>query len=303
MHIVVAGGFTDSPYDGQINVTSSVETYNPSTRSWTLLPPMSVARAQAAAVIHQGCLVVVGGTGVGPDGTYQPLSSVEKFDFKTRTWQQCKPLGTPRRGCAAVVYWGQLLVIGGHDGTRPLDLVERYDPNLDSWLLLARLLQPRHGCSAAVVGSHLIVIGGEGQHQVLSTGEEYNPSTNSWRLTPDLPFPLMFASVVGLTGRLLVVGGQDANSDPLNSVLQYTPQRERKRWSSLPPMGTNRESCATVNAGWLTVIGGGDGKKPLRTVEEYNLVAQKWRPLPSMLMTRDGCVAVAVTFGMWLRGA
>ena len=84
-HLYAVGGH-DSTRD-----LSSVECYDPSTNVWSVVAPMSTARAGHGVAGLGGFLYAVGGY----DGTYQ-LSSVGRFDPSTNVWSVVAPMSTVR---------------------------------------------------------------------------------------------------------------------------------------------------------------------------------------------------------------
>jgi hypothetical protein len=55
--------------------------YSPLTNQWSWLPPNNLARFEAAGVVHEGKLYIVGGA-----DSYRPLKSVEVYDLATDAW-------------------------------------------------------------------------------------------------------------------------------------------------------------------------------------------------------------------------
>ncbi|MBV8670531.1 MAG: galactose oxidase, partial [Candidatus Eremiobacteraeota bacterium] len=60
-------------------------------------------------------------------------------------------------GCAAALFGGRILVIGGERDGGVFTQNEAYDPSTDQWTTLAPLPEGRHGTGASVIGTALYV--------------------------------------------------------------------------------------------------------------------------------------------------
>ena len=78
------------------------------TKKWTLKAPMPAERWEAASVVHEGKMMVIGGA---VDGA--PSTSVILYDPQTDTWADGPPLPSPRSGCRAVEHAGAIILVGG----------------------------------------------------------------------------------------------------------------------------------------------------------------------------------------------
>jgi N-acetylneuraminic acid mutarotase len=86
----------------------------------------------------------------GNDGTKR-LSSAERYDPKTNTWEKIADMTTIRAPVGLVAMGGQLYAVGGSDGTSKLASVERYDVMANKWELLSASLGSKrsaHGIAA-----------------------------------------------------------------------------------------------------------------------------------------------------------
>ena len=77
------------------------------TKKWTLKAPMPAERGNAASVVHEGKMMVIGG-----HVNYQPTASVILYDPQTDTWADGPPLPSPRSGCKAVEHAGAVVLVG-----------------------------------------------------------------------------------------------------------------------------------------------------------------------------------------------
>eukprot|EP01060_Flectonema_neradi_P028120 TRINITY_DN3782_c7_g1_i1.p1 TRINITY_DN3782_c7_g1~~TRINITY_DN3782_c7_g1_i1.p1 ORF type:complete len:473 (+),score=53.51 TRINITY_DN3782_c7_g1_i1:165-1583(+) len=129
--IYVIGGTQRRHSPGE-KVLSIVQSFNPDTNEWCVLPSMSTKRMCPAAVSYRGKLWVIGGS--DGDGA---LNSVECFDPVTQVWSEGPPMVTLRSNATATVTQGRIYVTGGfyvNEGG-PLNTVECYDPS-SGWIMM-----------------------------------------------------------------------------------------------------------------------------------------------------------------------
>jgi N-acetylneuraminic acid mutarotase len=114
-----------------------------------------------------GIFYVLGGRAGQPNDPATALQSrVDAYDPATRQWTARQPMPRARRGTAAAVLNGLIVVVGGEGNSasvnpnRVFPETDAYDPVTNSWRTLAPMRTPRHGMGAAVVGNKLYVPGG-----------------------------------------------------------------------------------------------------------------------------------------------
>lgn len=171
--LFVAGGIGDFQgcQSNCLAALTSLEVYDPSTNSWTLLASMSTQRYGAAGGAIDGKLYVAGGTTAS--GTVQ--TSLEVYDPVTDTWTLMTPMPTPRSlggSPAAAVIDGKLYVAGGIGANSSiLDTLEVYDPQTDTWTTLAPMPTARTYLAADQINGVFFVPGGSDGTNVLATLE------------------------------------------------------------------------------------------------------------------------------------
>jgi uncharacterized protein (TIGR03437 family) len=114
--------------------SAAVRMYNPSTDTWTDLPPMNTARDSHSAVVFEGKLYVAGGRSPAGD-----LIGGEVYDFETGQWSPIAPLNRLRLGAEAAVvkdasgnpYW--LFMGSVADGVNDAEV---YDFRNNRWIEL-----------------------------------------------------------------------------------------------------------------------------------------------------------------------
>jgi N-acetylneuraminic acid mutarotase len=181
--VYVVGGIDDGDGENRLTLKSG-ECYDPSTRQWSALPDMSVARFGCAAACVNGSLYVVGGAF---------HKSAECYDPSTRKWQSLPDMSVARNGCAAVSMEGVLYVVGGRSGTdadTALASAECYDPATRQWRALPAMSVARYACAAECLEGCVYVVGGtNGSGDSLASAERYDPVTNAWSPLPSMLAP------------------------------------------------------------------------------------------------------------------
>lgn len=129
-----------------------------STKRWSRLPDMPSRREHVGDAVEDGRLYVLGGR--APQSL--AVDTAERYDPKTRSWEELKPLPVPAGGLAAVEDAGKVIALGGgNDGNGTVTgAVQQFDPNSGRWTLLPSMRVPRHGHGAAVFGDDIWAFGG-----------------------------------------------------------------------------------------------------------------------------------------------
>jgi len=211
--VLVTGGL--SAGDGQDNfVEKTVEIYDPSTGTWTLIDKMSNARyGHTATLLPDGTILVVGGA--GPRGDLVYTVRAEIFDPYSGLWKNAASLTTPRGFHTAVLLnTADLLVAGGltlpANSPNRTATTELFQSGSSNWISTGSMAVPR---SAGAYGGALLsdgrffIAGGR-----TDTAEQYSPSTGTWELLSNMAVSRSFHTVTLLTnGTILVSGGENAN--------------------------------------------------------------------------------------------
>jgi N-acetylneuraminic acid mutarotase len=119
---------------GKIEVTNTVECYDPRKNKWEYKKPMTTERFLFAAVVGPDDRVYTFG---GMEGYFtKTLDTTEVYDPETDTWAARKPMPEPRyANAAALGADGKIYVMGGSAGEKspPVRDVFVYDPINDTW--------------------------------------------------------------------------------------------------------------------------------------------------------------------------
>ncbi|KAL3252097.1 hypothetical protein MRX96_054910 [Rhipicephalus microplus] len=121
--IYVSGGF-----DGE-KVLRSVEMYSPSHERWYLVRSLPSPRCSHQMAVVGDRMYIIGGY----DGRRRLSTVMCAGDEGSLFWRLVCPMRIGRSTFAAVLFDGELYVIGGFDGVGTTAEVERYCPSSDSW--------------------------------------------------------------------------------------------------------------------------------------------------------------------------
>jgi len=156
--IYVLGGV--KRVDGQWQILSTVEVYDPKADTWDTRADLTTARAAfAAATIGSNIYVMGGIVGFGP---FQLTSKVEEFNKQTNQWHSRKDLPAERYGLAAIALSGRIYAIGGRlqELGDNLKTVEEYNPVINQWRSQPEMSTRRRNFSVAVADGKIYAIGG-----------------------------------------------------------------------------------------------------------------------------------------------
>ena len=157
--------------DSEGNILTSVEEYDPSTKTWTTVASLNTGRERLSAAEANGLIYAIG----GEDSGGNVLTSVEEYDPSTDTWTTVASLNTGREELSAAEANGLIYAIGGYDGSNFLASVVGYDPSTDTWSTVASLNTGRWQLSAAEANGLIYAIGGYDGSNVLASVERSKP--------------------------------------------------------------------------------------------------------------------------------
>jgi len=284
--LYAVGGIYGNGDDGDDNYVSTLEAFDPATRTWdSSLPDMPSKRAYVAAVAINNVLYAVGGEDA--NGNY--LDTLEAFDPATRKWDRSLPsMPTRRTSFAAVAINDVLYAVGGSAGDGIfLDTLEAFDPATEKWESLPSMSTNRVGLAAVAINNVLYAVGGEdGNGNYLDTLEAFDPATRKWdrpRNDWGRSKRRSYLAAVAINNVLYAVGGDNTNDGFLGTLEAFAPAT--RQWDrSLPSMSTARTGLAAVAINnVLYAVGGWNAGNASGTLEAFDPATRKWgRSLPSM---------------------
>jgi hypothetical protein len=185
---------------------------------------MSAARQDAAAaVLQDGRVLIVGGTGVDASGNPVTLASSDIFDPSTGV-SAGPALAVGRSKASATTQLdGKVAVIGGSNGSADLNSIEIFDPVAGNFSSAsASLATPRSGHLAFLLpkNNEILVVGGQSAGADLASAELFIPWNNSVQGTGMMSVARSAASGTPLSivdGLLMVAGGSSQSTADLYS--------------------------------------------------------------------------------------
>ena len=272
----------------------------------TDLPQAPQAILDAGSTTLNGDLYMIGGK-TNLNGTENHLSNMyiyrpgDPITTSDDLWTSGLSLPGPAVENPAVVSLNdKIYVFGGSTSafSGAVNNVAVFNPDTDpdptittpTWSSLEPMPLARGGATAQVLNGNIYVIGGmDATGASVNTVQIYNPSTNSWSNGSSMQIRRDNPGSAVINDKLYVFGGRTRNADgttidpTLNSMEIFDPLTGQ--WSFGTSMLTGRRSMSvgTLN-NRIQVIGGEatlDGSSFSQN-EEYNLLTQTWRSLPSI---------------------
>jgi hypothetical protein len=209
--VLIAGGFVVN--GGGL---SSVEIFDPTTKTFTSAENMTVARASHTATLLPSGKVLIAG---GYNGNY--LDSAELYDPATGKFASVGKMVTPRSGqVATLLNNGKVLLAGGvGTGWTFLADAELYDPNTNTFTATGGMTTARESHTATLLkdGKVLITGGHKGRRAAITiytNAEIYNPASGTFTAAGNLTVKRHKHDATLLAdGRVLIVGGSDEHDD------------------------------------------------------------------------------------------
>ncbi len=194
------------------------------------------------------------------------------------SWDERKPIPTPRRLLAAATFDKKIYTFGGcgspcfeppvHTSTFEETLVEVYDPETNSWETKTPIPAILFGAAAVTVGERIYLFGG------FVTGNAtyaYDPKKDEWQRRAPMPTSRHGMAAVTVEGKVYVLGGS-TGAAASNALEVYDPVANH--WDPLASMPTARVFlAAAVVDGKIYAIGGSPdccGKAATNAVEVYD---------------------------------
>ncbi len=216
-------------------------------------------------------------------------------------WARNAPMEIARSEHPAVLYRGQIVVIGGlvSEGRARIgatETVEAYDPETDSWQRMPDLPQPRHHAMASVASDRLYVIGGFSGEGFTAVDTVWELVDRSWVEREPLPRPIGAGASVAIDGIIYVIGGT-----PEGGLISY--DAETDEWAGLTAPEVFREHVAAVALnGEIWAIGGRAPGAIHDSTEIYDPARETWRFGPTLNEARSGFGAAVVEGSIYVAG-
>ncbi len=246
--------------------TTRVDQYDPSSKTWTRMGDMPEAITHAAVAVVGTQVWLMGGyvgNDPGPATTH-----VWIYDSTSDSWSAGPDLPAARGAGAGGVVGSVIHFFGGRNGTRDMDEKDHWAFDLNNtdagWQTLASLPSRRNDLAGAVVNGKLYAVAGqqlEKNAEILqSEVDVYDPASDSWSRVSDAPLPLtqIGESTVVYDNKILTIGGELGPNAPSGQVLMFDPSTNV--WSLLGYLPSGRDGMtAGVFGNQLIAAGGSTG--------------------------------------------
>lgn len=125
---------------------NSVESYDPETNNWEILPHMLTRRSGVSCVSHRGFIYAIGGF-----NGLSRMKSGERFDPTKNIWTNIKEMSNQRSNFGLEIIDDMLLAIGGFNGSVTIAHCECYVPDTNEWLEATDMTVYRSALTANVI--------------------------------------------------------------------------------------------------------------------------------------------------------
>ncbi|MFI5300188.1 MAG: Kelch repeat-containing protein, partial [Polyangiales bacterium] len=269
--------------------------------AWTTTTSMATARAGfALTTLDDGRLLAAG----GGDGV--ELAATEVFDPTTSTWAVTGALNIGRAGYAASTLTdGTVAVFGGAEAvsraTGDPSTAERFDPTTGAWTAMPAMLASHTAPTATrLPNGDVLIVGGEILGGLCERFVATSGASGAFVAEPAMPHPRMTHGAALVGGRVIVAGGYDSSAGGVPLSDEYDVGTSS--WlPSLAMLGPHRKGVVVGIGAAVFVVGGLDASLTASTlVEQRTSVTDAWSAAPSLLVARNGHVAVPTTDGALL---
>ncbi len=215
--IYIAGGLDQAAN----SATDTFWRYDPAADAWESLAPLPQGpRGSLGGGAIDGRLYIVGGSAGDLSGP--ATGDLARYDPAEDRWELLAPMPTAREHLGVAAAAGQLVAIGGRDGSHEdhamLSATEMYDPATDRWRTGAELPVPRAGLGTTSDGEAVFVMGGErfttdaGEWapETIGTVDRYDVATDAWSSLEPLPVPRHGIAAAIVADTLYALGGSRA---------------------------------------------------------------------------------------------
>jgi hypothetical protein len=293
--VVVVGGI--SVVGGSSTALTLIETYDPTTRSFSRTGDLLTARSDhTATLLRDGTVLIAGGK--TSDGT--ALGSAEVYDPRTGESRATGALASATYSASAVALDdGSVFVVGGYGDNDISVGAEIYDPSSGTFGPVG----PPNGAGLVTAvklnDGRVLVSGGLLSGESLDSAEVFDPTTNQFDSTGGMSEARAGATSCLLDdGRVLVVGGGNLWQVPSSTAEIYDPaEGDFIKVAQLDDVRS--QGTATVLADdSVLMVGGVDGtRSPIATIERFDPATGVSTPVGTMAESRAGQTATRLADG------
>jgi len=268
---------------------------------WATSAAMPTPRQEVAVAAYGGHVWVIGGLGAGA----APVSTVERYDPASNTWDARPRLPTPVHHAAAVVVGDRLYVVGGYTGGRlqwqPLDNVYEWSDARGTWEARVPMPTPRGALAAVQLNGRIHALGGSASDP-LSAHEVYDPTTSRWTVVNAMPTARDHLAAVVFHDRVWALGGRASfTGTQYANVEVYDAATDS--WRTGPPLPRGRGGLAAAALPDRILVFGGEAPfRIFNATEMYEPSGNRWIAKEPMPTPRHGIGAVAIDGRVYVTG-
>ncbi len=272
-------------------------------QNWQMVTPVteSTARSENSMVAIGDKLYLFGGRGMKP---------LEVYDSKTNTWIKKGGLPQEIHHFQAVVYGGEIYVLGALTGPypheTPIPHVYIYNPEKDEWRKGPEIPRKRGSAGVFVYKDKIYMVCGiqDGHWDGhVAWFDEFNPKTGEWKVLPDAPQARDHINVVMVKDKLVVAAGRRSSAvinKVLDLVIAETDVYDFKtgKWTTAEQkIPTTRAGNAAIIYQNKAVFIGGEGPHQVPAhdeVEAFDPQTMTWSSMPKLNQGRHGTSAARI---------
>jgi Kelch motif protein/galactose oxidase-like protein len=215
------------------------------------------------------------------------------------TWTHTGSMTTPRIGQTAVLLQdGQVLVMGGNNGTSDLSSAELYNPATGKWRAVGDMGAVRTNFTAtALPNGEALIAGGEVAGAPTGSAELFNPASGTFSPTGSMSTPRENQSATLLPNGLVLVAGGDegSGSTAISNADLFNPATRTFTPTGSMNVARSNQTATLLQNGQLLVAGGAiccnGGCCPGTSAELYNPATGNWALTGSTNFPRYGPLA------------
>ncbi len=201
--------------------TGRVDSYDPTTQTWLMEPPMPTPRSHLGVIAMGHYLHAIGGLVESnlPFIKDRSLNVHEVYHLATNTWVPRCPLPGGRYGFVVGVVKGRLYAIAGKRkwffnllGKVSSDRNQMYSPTTDTWFNKPALPLAKSHLAVAAMGDKLYVTGGKDLLGASSSIDVYDPAGEAWSEEFQMSSARQCHGAVSIHGKLYVLGGENGST-------------------------------------------------------------------------------------------
>lgn len=179
----------------------------------------------------------------GYDGKTR-LTSVERYDSFSNSWQEVAPLLTAVSSCAVATCNGKLYVIGGgNDDQTSTGQVQCYNPDTNTWMYKSPIPIPQRCIAAVSLNNFIYVVGG-----TTKAIHCYDPLSDDWIRVVHTIDRQESCGVTVCGGKIYITGGKgDEGLEASDTVLCYDPHTGNMNKVSTMPRPACYHGCVTIH--------------------------------------------------------